>query len=297
MNVNNHTKNSSPKVALVTGAAGTLGSAISQKLADRDYYVLMTDVDRNSISNIDAKEGRYHQENLDVTKPTDWQSARDWIHGKFGYVDCLVNCAGVVAVGEFEKTPWEDHRRVIEVNLAGTALGCQTMMELLCQPERSSHLINVASYFGFVSPPWSASYNAAKAGVVSLSETLAAEWKSKNVNVSVVCPAFFPSSLFPLHQHPNTDPAIHAAMQRMVEQSRTTADQVANTAIDLLDDPRFLTILPAEAKRAWRMKRWFPEWFRRHISARSFALRAKMQAQIDATGSNLATGESTRRND
>ena len=158
------------------------------------------------------------------------------------------------------------------------------MIPLLKAAGGETHLINTASYAGFVSSPWSAAYNASKAGVIALSETLQAELQSTNVNVSVVCPGFFPSGLL-LESNPAGDVptgAISAAARRMFDRSTLTADQVADAIVGLIDKPQFLTILPAEARRAWRFKRFFPRCFSRVVAEQSNRLRDRMQAKLDA---------------
>ena len=81
-----------------------------------------------------------------------------------------------------------DWERVVDVNLLGVARGCHTFTPLL-KEQRSGHIVNVASLAGLVHGPGMASYNATKAGVVAISETLSFELGPWGIDVSVICPA------------------------------------------------------------------------------------------------------------
>jgi NAD(P)-dependent dehydrogenase (short-subunit alcohol dehydrogenase family) len=92
----------------------------------------------------------------------------------------LVNNAGVGAGGRFERIPLEDWDWIWEINLKGVVRGCRTFVPLLAA------IMNL---------PAMSSYNVTKAGVLSLSETLRLELEPYGVHTTVVCPAYFRTSL------------------------------------------------------------------------------------------------------
>jgi short-subunit dehydrogenase len=88
----------------------------------------------------------------------------------------------------FEEEDLERFRRVLDVNLGGVVHISRTFMsDLLCST-RTAHLINVSSLGGLVQMPFAGAYCASKHAVVGLSESLRAEFASRGVRVSVVCP-------------------------------------------------------------------------------------------------------------
>ena len=152
------------------------------------------------------------------------------------------------------------------------------MLDLL-RKSPQGHLINIASYAGFAALPWAAAYGASKAGVIAYTESLANELRDDDIHVSVVCPAFFESDLF--ESIAIKDKSLRACLSRVVERSTLTAEEVAVAVVDLLDNPKLRVILPAEARQAWRLKRWLPGWFMRMVKRKSAALREKMAKRVE----------------
>lgn len=276
----NSAKGSASPIAVVTGSAGSLGQQVCKRLVSRGFHVIHADVAISPPSEApqasDADPGILSFQ-LDVTDPRQWESLREKIEREYSRLDCLVNCAGVLHFGEAEKTRWQADKSMLDVNLYGTILGSKTMLELL-RKSRRGHLINIASYAGFAALPWAAAYAASKAGVIAFTESLANELRNDDIYVSVVCPAFFPSGLF--EWDAIEDEALAACLARVVERSTLTAEQVADAVVGLLDNPKLQVILPAEARRVWRWKRWFPGWFMRVVKSKSASFRAKMEDRL-----------------
>ena len=209
---------------LVTGAASGLGLALVRRFAGRGDDVLATDV-----ADAPALPDRVHFQKLDVRSDEDWDAARAWVADTWGGMDLLVNNAGVAAGGRIDKTPMADWQLVIDVNLLGAARGCRTFTPLF-KVQRSGHIVNVASIAGLVHPPGMACYNAAKAGVVALSETLHHELAPYGVAVTVVCPSFFRSNLASSLR--GSDPDVEERAAALIEQSQLSADDVADAVLD-----------------------------------------------------------------
>ena len=109
------------KIVLVTGAAGTIGSAVVQAIKQASGTAIGSDLPGKS--GIDTI--------LDVALESDWQRTNADIEQKYGRLDGLVNAAGIVAVGSIEMTDFSAWRRVIDVNLNGTFLACKYAFPLL----------------------------------------------------------------------------------------------------------------------------------------------------------------------
>jgi 3(or 17)beta-hydroxysteroid dehydrogenase len=149
------------KIILVTGAAGAIGSAIAEAVAQQGGTAITTDLPNRA--KLDHA--------LDVTSEADWQRAIDAISGAPGRLDGLVNAAGIVAVGSVEDTDFATWRRVLAVNLDGTFLGCKYGMQLLRR--QGGAIVNISSVSGLVGGHNLAAYNASKGGVRLLTKSVA----------------------------------------------------------------------------------------------------------------------------
>jgi NAD(P)-dependent dehydrogenase (short-subunit alcohol dehydrogenase family) len=170
----------SGKIVLVTGAAGTIGSAVVQAIKQASGTAIGSDLPgKPGIDTI-----------LDVALETDWQRTNADIEQKYGRLDGLVNAAGIVAVGSIEMTEFSAWRRVIDVNLNGTFLGCKYAFPLL--RKKGGAIVNLSSVLGMVGGPNLVAYSASKGGVSLLTKSVALHGARYQppVRCNAVCPAF-----------------------------------------------------------------------------------------------------------
>lgn len=159
------------KSAVVTGAAGGLGSAIARRLASEGVRVLLTDVADGSA--LAAEIGGLFQRH-DVSQESEWASVTALALKEFGGIDILVNAAGIE--GDLTQgglaTSYAEFRRVCAINLDGTFLGCMAVMPHMVEAGHGS-IINFSSIVSFMGTPSALAYGASKAGVEQLSRSLA----------------------------------------------------------------------------------------------------------------------------
>jgi short-subunit dehydrogenase len=120
------------------------------------------------------------------------------------------------------------------------------------------HVLNVASAAGLLAAPRMGAYNVAKAGVVALSETLAAELADTPIGVTVLCPMFFRTNIARSGRF--TDERIRASAERLVDRGRT-AEEVVRAALSAVAADALYAVPMAQGRWLWRMKRAAPEVF------------------------------------
>jgi short-subunit dehydrogenase len=165
----------------------------------------------------------------------------------------------------------EDWRWIVEINLMGVVHGCRAAIPHL-QRNTTGLLINVASAAAFASAPGMGSYNATKAAVVSLSETLAGELRSSGTQVSVAMPTYFKTNLLESFRGPEASRAI---ARELMDSATYQASAVARDILQLASRGKMYIVLPKSAQSLWRMKRWMPGLFLRRVAA----MREKMRGR------------------
>jgi NAD(P)-dependent dehydrogenase (short-subunit alcohol dehydrogenase family) len=246
--------------AIVTGAASGLGRALALDLAAAGWRICLADLDAERLAavlaDVDRCGGSGIPTILDVRDPVAWRAVHDRLRSDWPTLDLLVNCAGVGATGEVGQLPESQWQRVLDTNLLGTALGCETFLPWLREHSSRSHLVNVASIAGILAPPSMAAYSASKAGVIALSEAIAAECGRRRPGVTVVCPGFFRSGLLNTW-HFSAGLESREARRRM-DASRWTSERVAARVIHAIDRDRRYVVVGRTARGLWRLKRLAP---------------------------------------
>lgn len=258
------------RTVVITGAGSGLGEAMARRLAAENYRVAVCDIDGDRARNVhrqlaQAAPGGFSQE-MDVRRAADWDALYQRVLTEWGGLEILVNNAGVAAAGNCEDTPLEDWRWIIEVDLMGVVMGCHRFIPLLRDTARGGALcriVNVASFAGLAAMPGISAYGTAKAAVVALSEQLRAELHGSGVGVSVVCPAFVRTRL--LETFHCADPESRERVNRWMERSDISADDVARQTLDAISSGQFLVLTHPLTRRAWRFKRFWPEGYFRAV--------------------------------
>ncbi len=180
------------KIALVTAAAGAgMGKVTAHRLAQEGSIVVVTDSHAKRTHETAeelAKEfpGRVIGFPLDVTDRKSVDEVVSAVNSRFGKIDILVNNAGINAFGGVAELNPDDWQKVLDVDLTG----CFNMIRVILPGMRQRHsgaIINIASVAAWTANS-SAPYNAAKAGVLALTRTVAAEAGPDGVRCNAIAP-------------------------------------------------------------------------------------------------------------
>ena len=194
------------KVALITGGAGLLGFQFAKVLAEYGAKIVLTDIDIDICMRrvSELSNDRVVAMKLDVTSKEDWNSVTSEIFEKYGSLDILVNSAAYTNKTKvdsfsktFENTTLESWNKMIDVNLTGSFLGCQSVVKYMKKSNKGS-IINISSLYGVVSPNHKmypgtnivqpVAYTVSKHGVMGLTKYAATWLAEQGIRVNSITP-------------------------------------------------------------------------------------------------------------
>ncbi len=178
------------KVAVVVGAGGGLGRAVSVALASAGAKVMAVGHTLSKLEDTCAEIERAGQQawayDADIAKPECMAEAMAWAHGQRDRLDIVVNAAGVqLRKAALDVTP-QDWERMIDVNLKGVFFCCQAAAKFMTQCGGS--IINLTSLTSVIGLPSLSVYGACKGGVTQLVKALAVEWAPMGIRVNAIGP-------------------------------------------------------------------------------------------------------------
>ena len=187
------------KVALVTGAGGTMGSAVVEALIDDGCRVALIDIAAASMLALERKYGpAVHAVVCDIADPVAVARAHADIVRALGDVDILVNNAGATWGALAEDYPVEGWDKVMNVNIRGLFLLTRNIGKASMIPRRCGRVINISSVAalgGNVDQMQAVAYNTSKGAVKTFTRALAAEWGRYGITVNAIAPGVFPSKM------------------------------------------------------------------------------------------------------
>ncbi|MCL1114744.1 MULTISPECIES: SDR family oxidoreductase [Shewanella] len=249
----------STKHVLITGAASGLGKALALKWAAMQAEICVADINQQAgeqvCAEILSQGGKAFFIPCDITNIDSITSLKECLLSRWQSIDLLINNAGVASADIMEVEPIAQWRWVMEINVFGIVNMCQQFIPVFKQQGYGS-ILNVASQAGLTPIPFMSSYNASKAAVVSLSETLRLELASDNINVSVLCPGFFKTNLGSSLR--TQLPTMEKLLGKLFDKSPINAEQVAEIAYQGESNKQFLLLTHQQGKRLYLLKRLLP---------------------------------------
>jgi NAD(P)-dependent dehydrogenase (short-subunit alcohol dehydrogenase family) len=268
----------------ITGGASGLGRALAERYAREGWRVCIGDLDvercADTLSALQQHSPHSHALACDVTREVDLQAAADWLTQHWDGVDVVINNAGVAQMGGIGDATLTDWQWIVDINLLGVVRGCKVFAPLL-RAQGGGQLVNIASMAGLIYMPQAAAYNATKAAVVALSETLQLELAADNIGVSVVCPAFFRTAL--AQNMRASDPQLEALTKRLVERARIGPDEIAQLVFDGVARREAHILTHPGARRTWLLKRYLPyAWYLAMVRRQLARMEARMQRKASS---------------
>jgi 3-oxoacyl-[acyl-carrier protein] reductase len=160
-------------VALITGGAGDLARAIRAELEAQDWIV----------------HAPSHQE-MDVTDKASVQR----VINPLGRLDLLIHSAGITRDALLLKMTEIEFEDVLNVHLKGAFFCSQAALKIMAK-QRQGHLIHIGSYSALSGPAGQANYSAAKAGLIGLTQSIAAEYGGRGIRANCILPGFLDTKM------------------------------------------------------------------------------------------------------
>ncbi|MEV6336413.1 SDR family NAD(P)-dependent oxidoreductase [Nocardia vinacea] len=279
--------------AVVTGAGSGIGRAFALEIAERGGQVICADIDESradeTVALIERNHpGVAHAFRCDVSRREEVEVLARFAESLFERpVTLVVNNAGVgiggKPVGEIGFDDWE---WALGINLWGVVHGCEIFAPQL-RAARRGGIINVASAAAFAAAPSMAVYNASKAAVLSLSETMAAEMSGTGVAVTVLCPTFVKTNVA---RDGRITPQSARLADTLMRLTGFSPDRVARTTLDAHDRGQLYVLPQLDAHLIWRLKRYFPAQYTYALGLLDRLLPQENSTTTDRTSASDKTG-------
>lgn len=223
--------------AMVTGAAGGIGSAVAEALAASGAAVLVTDLDKEAAAavaqRISDSGGRAEAAALDVSDRDSAAAAAEQAAALAdGKLHILVNNAGVTKPAMFEKTTQEAFRLVLEIHVMGT-FNCSQAALPYIPTDGTGRIVNVTSAAGLTGTLGQVNYSAAKAGIIGITKSLARELATKSICVNALAPL----AATPMTETIRTNEKFAANMMNRIPMKRWAyPDEIAGAFVFMASD-------------------------------------------------------------
>ncbi len=179
------------KNAIITGASGGIGGAVARRLARQGYNLVLccfTHPQRAYDLRDELKElTRVEVMEFDIRSFSQTQKAYEDCKKIFGFIDTVVNCAGISITHFIDQTTEKDYDDLVDTNLKGTFNICRFFSADMISKKRGN-IVNISSIWGQTGAACESVYSATKGAIVTFTKSLAAELSPSGIRVNAVAP-------------------------------------------------------------------------------------------------------------
>ncbi|MGQ5702333.1 SDR family NAD(P)-dependent oxidoreductase [Sandaracinobacteroides sp. A072] len=223
------------RVAIVTGGASGIGAAFARRVHREGGSVMIADIDGAKGAALAANLGdRATFRTVDVADAEALAALADATVEQFGAIDILYNNAGIGNFGLTPDLPVEQWRRCLAVNLDAVFFGCRAVIPHM-RSRGGGAIVNTASASGLAADYGFTAYNAAKAGVINYTRSLAIDHARDGIRANSICPGPVDTPI--LTTGVDAIPGLRAEWEAVVPSRRfATPDEIAAVAAFLASD-------------------------------------------------------------
>jgi NAD(P)-dependent dehydrogenase (short-subunit alcohol dehydrogenase family) len=251
------------KTAVVTGAAGGIGRAISCSLARRGCHLALADVNEAGLAETAALAGtqglRITTHGLDVADRQAIAAFPDVVSASHPGVDILVNNAGVAVGGAFDQVAEVDFDWLIDINFWGVVRMTRAFLPLL-RASQGAQLVNISSLFGLIAPPGQTAYCASKFAVRGFSESLRHDLEGSRIGVTTVHPGGIATSIAKNARMSRilSEAELAQAQERFQRLLKMPPERAGEIIVKAIEKRRPRIIVGSDARFAALVERLFP---------------------------------------
>lgn len=220
------------QVVVITGASSGIGRETALRLARDGAKVVVSARGEEAldslISEINAAGGEAFSMPADVSRWDEVEALARDAREKYGRIDTWVNNAGVLLVGEFEKTDLDEARRVFDVNFWGEVHGMKAVLPIM-REQGYGTIINITSVTAKRAFPLMSVYSASKWALNGLAEGIRAEIKDSNINICTIMPATIDT---PLYDHARSKEGVTPKAAPPIYPPSEVANAIAECAVN-----------------------------------------------------------------
>jgi len=240
------------KIAIVTGGAGGIGSAIVQRLAREGAKIAVADIDgqaaQERAAEVIATKGDAVSIVADVTNKQSVERMVKATKDRWGRIDILVNVAGGADRKPVVDMTAQDWDHIVDMNLKSVFLCSQAVLPTMLK-QKYGKIVNISSIYGFTGNATRSSYAAAKAGVATFTKSLALEVVHDGINVNAVAPGRITTPRVRSHY---SDQAWAEAVAQIPMGRTGTPEEIASAVLFLVtDENKYITGQTIHVNGAW----------------------------------------------
>jgi NAD(P)-dependent dehydrogenase (short-subunit alcohol dehydrogenase family) len=259
------------KLVVVTGAGSGIGRETALAFGRLGAEVVIAELNEGAgeqtASDVRTAGATAQAYQVDVSDLASMEEFVKRVIADHGVPDVVVNNAGIGIAGRFLDTTAADWQRIVDINLLGVVHGCRLFGAAMAERLGGGYIVNVASAAAFTPSRMLSAYSATKAAVLSLSESIGAEFRDYGIGVSAICPGLvntpITTSTHYVGVSPDEEREKGEAMRKRYVRRNYPPSKVASAIVKAVREGKPVVPVTPEAHGARLMSRLSPAFMRR----------------------------------